>query len=174
MLGPMHITYDKLIEAVSMTQKNIMDRVHGLNKEAIDRIITGDWEHPALWTRGIELCQHIDVPMHLIFLGVLHTCVQMVHGWMTKRHKSASFSCYTKNSPECIQKLNISWCKCIACKSGNFGGWVSENYLSLVGYYHGFMVPLITLQWIPNMKHQLHHKSNGQSKTIIHGCQSEV
>jgi hypothetical protein len=78
MLGPMHITYDKLIEAVSMTQKNIMDGtwdkssarsylcVHGLNKEAIEHLITGDWEHPALWTRGTELCQHIDVPMHLI------------------------------------------------------------------------------------------------------------
>jgi hypothetical protein len=126
-----------------MTQKNVMDgtwdnssarsylHVHGLNKEAIDCIITGDWEHPALWTRGIELFQHIDVPMHLIFLGVLHTCVQMVHGWMTKRHKSASFSHYTKKSLEYIQKLNISWCKCIAYKSGNFGGWVSENYLSL-------------------------------------------
>jgi hypothetical protein len=138
--------------------------VHGLNKEAIDHIITGDWEHPALWTRG----------MHLIFLGVLHTCVHMVHGWMTKRHKSASFCRYTKNSLECIQKLNISWCKCIAYKSGNFDGWVSENHYLLVDYYHGFMVPLITLQWIPNMKHQLHHKSNGQSKTIIHGCQSEV
>jgi hypothetical protein len=60
MLGPMHIIYDKLIEAVSMTQKNIMDgtwdksssrsylRVHGLNKEAIDHMIMGDWEHPAL------------------------------------------------------------------------------------------------------------------------------
>ncbi|MFN9983348.1 MAG: hypothetical protein ACK53Y_25700, partial [bacterium] len=35
-------------------------------------------------------------------------------------------------------------------------------------------VPLITLQWIPNMKHQLHHKSNRQSKTIIHGCHSKV
>jgi hypothetical protein len=78
MLRPMRITYDKLIKAVSMTQKNIMDGtwdkssarsylcVHGLNKEAIEHLITGDWEHPALWTRGTELCQHIDVPMHLI------------------------------------------------------------------------------------------------------------
>jgi hypothetical protein len=149
-------------------------RVHGLNKEAMDHIITGDWEHPALWKRGTELCKHIDVPMQLIFFGILRTCVQMVHGWMTKRHKSAFFSRYTKNSLECIQKLNMSWCKCIIYESGNFGGWVSENYLSLGRLLPWFMVPLITLQWIPNMKHQLHHKSNGQSKTIIHGCQSEV
>jgi hypothetical protein len=32
---------------------------------------------------------------------------------------------------ESIQKLGLSWCKCIAYKSGNLGGWVSENYLSL-------------------------------------------
>jgi hypothetical protein len=28
------------------------------------------------------------VPMHLIFLGVLCTCVQMLHEWITKRHKA--------------------------------------------------------------------------------------
>jgi hypothetical protein len=105
--------------------------VHGLNKDAIDGILRGAWEYPALWTRGVDLSKHIDVPMHLTFLGAVHTSLQMVHDWMTKRHKYASFIRYTKNSLESIQKLGLSWCKCIAYKSGNLGGWVSENYLSL-------------------------------------------
>jgi hypothetical protein len=142
-LGPLHITYGTLIKAVSTSQTKLRNgtwdkiaarsylRVHGLNKDAIDRICRGDWEHPASWARGTLLHQHIDVPMHLIFLGVLHTCVQMVHEYMTKTHKSASFIRYTKDTLESIQKLGLSWCKCIAYKSGNFGGWVSENYLAI-------------------------------------------
>jgi hypothetical protein len=133
-LGPLQITYGTLIEAVSTSQTKLRNgtwdkiaarsylRVHGLNKDAIDRICRGDWEHPASWTQGTLLRQHIDVPMHLIFLGVLRTCVQMVHEWMTKRHKSASFIRYTKDTLEFIQKLDLSWYKCIAYKSGNFGG----------------------------------------------------
>ena len=142
-LAPLHLKYDLLKRAVSLTATNIENgtwdkgvaraylHVHGLNKKAIDGILRGGWEFPALWTRGVELSQHIDVPLHLFFLGVVRTCIHMVHDWMTKRHKSASFIRYTKNTLESIQKLGLSWCKCIAYKSGTLGGWVSENYLAL-------------------------------------------
>jgi len=53
--------------------------VNSLNKEAIDHRIRGDWEHPAIWTIGTECYQQIEVLMQFIFLGVLCTCVQMVH-----------------------------------------------------------------------------------------------
>jgi hypothetical protein len=81
-LGSLQITYGTLIKAISTTETKLRNgtwdeitarsylHVHGLNKEAIDRILRGDWEHPASWTRGTLLCQHIDAPMHLIFLGV--------------------------------------------------------------------------------------------------------
>ena len=59
-------------------------RVHGINKEATDRILNNEWKYPAAWERGITLSQHIDVPMHLIFLGIVKTCIQLVHDWMTR------------------------------------------------------------------------------------------
>ena len=31
------------------------------------------WKHPALWDRGLTLYIHVDVPMHLLFLGVMKT-----------------------------------------------------------------------------------------------------
>ncbi len=55
-LGPLHLTYDVLKEAVSLTTSNISNgtwdknvaraylRVHGLNKDAIDGILRGAWE----------------------------------------------------------------------------------------------------------------------------------
>jgi len=78
-LAPLYLTYDLLKRAVSLTATNIENgtwdkgvaraylHVHGLNKKAIDGILRGGWEFPALWTRGVELSQHIDVPMHLFF-----------------------------------------------------------------------------------------------------------
>jgi hypothetical protein len=36
------------------------------------------WKFPPQWTRGVNLSQHIDVPMHLVFLGVVKTVIQMV------------------------------------------------------------------------------------------------
>jgi hypothetical protein len=57
-------------------------RVHGINKEATDRILNNEWKYPAAWERGITLSQHIDVPMHLIFLGIVKTCIQLVHDWI--------------------------------------------------------------------------------------------
>jgi hypothetical protein len=41
------------------------------------------WKFPSLWDRGVDLQQHIDVAMHLIFLGVVKTCIQMVQEWTT-------------------------------------------------------------------------------------------
>jgi hypothetical protein len=34
------------------------------------------WMYPAAWIRGVNIEQHIDVPMHLLFLGVVKTTVK--------------------------------------------------------------------------------------------------
>ena len=105
-------------------------RVQGLNSEAIALIINKKWKMPATWDRGITLAQHIDVPMHLLFLGIVKTCIQMVHEWMTKRHKCATFVKYATGALESIQVLGLSWCKCIPYKTGKLGGWISEFFLA--------------------------------------------
>jgi hypothetical protein len=96
-------------------------KVQGLNNEAITLIINKKWKMPATWDRGITLSQHIDVPMHLLFLGIVKTCIQMVHEWMTKRHKCATFVKCATGALESIQVLGLSWCKCIPEKTGKLG-----------------------------------------------------
>jgi hypothetical protein len=94
-LTPIKLSYCILKQAVSLSiekfqngmwnKKNVIAylRVHGINKEATDKILNNEWKYPATWQRGITLSQHIDVPMHLIFLGIVKTCIQLVHDWMT-------------------------------------------------------------------------------------------
>ena len=113
-------------------------RVQGLNNEAITLIVNNKWKTPATWDRGITLQQHIDVPMHLLFLGVVKTCIQMVHEWMSKRHKCATFVKYTRGALESIQALGLSWCKCIPYKTGKLGGWISEIFLAHARLLHWF------------------------------------
>jgi len=85
---------------------------------------------PALWVRGALLTQHIDVVMHLVFLGVIKTCVQHTQLWATKRNKHTGFLRHVENVLESIQSLSLNWCKALPCSQGKLGGWVSENCLA--------------------------------------------
>jgi hypothetical protein len=87
------------------------------------------WKFPSLWDRGVDLQQHIDVAMHLIFLGVVKTCIQMVQEWRTMRGKHSAFLRYFQGVLEPIQRMGIDWRLCLPYKQGKLGGWVSENYL---------------------------------------------
>jgi hypothetical protein len=88
------------------------------------------WEFPATWCRGVELWQHIDVAMHLIFLGIIKTVMQDLHEWMSMREKGAAFLRYSSGMFEAVQKLGLSWCRCQPYKTGKLGGWISENYMA--------------------------------------------
>jgi hypothetical protein len=105
-------------------------RVQGLNNEAIILILNRKAKTPATWDHGISLAQHIDVTMHLHFSGVVKTCIQTVHERTTKRQKWATFVKYTRGTLESIQVLGLSWCQCIPYKTGELGGWISENLLA--------------------------------------------
>ena len=89
------------------------------------------WSLPALWTRGTDLDQHPDVPMHLLCLGVVKTLIIRIQIWMSKKCKESPFVRQMKGRLESIDALKLSWLKVLPYKGGKFGGWVSENYLSL-------------------------------------------
>ncbi|MFY7881041.1 MAG: hypothetical protein ACOVR6_01995 [Fimbriimonas sp.] len=89
------------------------------------------WKIPALWDRGVQLFQHVDVIMHLLFLGVVKTVIQMVQEWSKKRGKNAAFVRYLEGTLEGIQVNGLDWCRCIPYKAGKLGGWVSENYVGV-------------------------------------------
>ena len=178
-LGPLKLTYDKLIDAVTLSHDNvvcglwsleeaeqylqwhclktqtlhkvlkhaerckeyndIMEDPESTNEEK--RAVTNDktrnpslylpWPLPSLWTRGVQLNQCPDVPMHLIFLGCVKTVMLRIEAWMTNKRKAKPFAERMKHLMESIDELKLSWIKIIPYKGGRFGGWVSENYLAM-------------------------------------------
>jgi hypothetical protein len=98
------------------------------------------WKFPSLWVRGVQLSQHIDVVMHLLFLGVIKTTIQKIQQWTKERGKHTAFLTYSKGIFESVQKLGLDWCRCVPYKTGKLGGWVSENYLGaarLMNWFYG-------------------------------------
>ena len=103
------------------------------------------WEFPALWSRGTQLSQHVDVIMHLVFLGVVRATIKRIEDWMKSKGKFEGFVKYVRGKLESVQSLGLGWCKALPYTTGNFGGWVSENYLALARLLPWFYssVPLI-------------------------------
>jgi len=83
------------------------------------------WRYPAAWTRGINIEQHVDVPMHLFFLGVIKTTIRRI------MDKHNNFLRMSTGVLESVARLHIDWCVAIPMNGIKFGGWVSENYLAL-------------------------------------------
>ena len=105
------------------------DIIHRERMETPD--IFERWKFPSLWRRGCSIDQHIDVIMHLLLLGIQKTTMNRIKLWHSLRRSETNFIRYAAGILENIQKLNISWCKAIAYKTGKLGGWVSENYLAM-------------------------------------------
>jgi hypothetical protein len=89
------------------------------------------WPIPSLWERGVLLEQSPDVPMHLLFLGVVKTTMLRIQQWMSNKRKMSPFVRAMTTQLDSIEKLKLSWMKTLPCKAGKFGGWVSENYVAI-------------------------------------------
>jgi hypothetical protein len=89
------------------------------------------WPTPAVWSRRVDLVQHPDVPMHLLFLGVVKTVVQRVEEWMSNKGKCSAFLDEATSVLQGVEHLHLSWCKLQPFSGGKIGGWVSENFLGL-------------------------------------------
>jgi hypothetical protein len=89
------------------------------------------WPHPAVWNRGVHLNQHPDIPMHLLCLGIVKLLLLRVDKWLSKKYKARPFLQQMKGMLESVSELNLSWLPILPYKGGKFGGWVSENYLTM-------------------------------------------
>ena len=89
------------------------------------------WKIPSIWMWGCSLHQHVDVSMHLLFLGVMKSVIQMVQEWTILCRRIGSFLKYAGKTLEYVQMLGLDWCKIIPYSSDKLGGWVSENHMSM-------------------------------------------
>jgi hypothetical protein len=101
------------------------------------RVIQGDRERPlplpSMWYGDpfFDVCESIEVVMHLLFLGIVKTTAKNVfqpflagrNQWTSYRQKSNEISAE-------IRDLGLQWLRVLPMKDGGtHGGWVSENYL---------------------------------------------
>lgn len=88
------------------------------------------WKSPPWWRRvNGDIDEHIDVIMHLIFLGVTKRTNQEIHEWCTMRRRGTAFSTYANGILESVQKLQLDNFKVLPYREGTLGGWISENHL---------------------------------------------
>lgn len=84
---------------------------------------------PPLWRRNVELWQHVDVIMHLLFLGITKTTGRVIAKWTKSKGKHTAFLIYAKDVLESIPL--VPWLAVAPYTGDKLGGWVSENYLAL-------------------------------------------
>ena len=108
------------------------------------------WNNPTLWERGVPLDSYIDVPMHLLFLGIVKSTLSFVNIWISSRGWNLLVTSRTNNSLDAIGGLNLSWCRCIPQWQGKESrtltttGWVSENYLAMARVISWYYAELFT------------------------------
>jgi hypothetical protein len=85
------------------------------------------WQHP-----GVSLLEHIDVLMHLVFLGIVATVLRLHYfKWLKAHGMMKSLAQVTQRPVQDLQKMNIAWCKVQPIlASGTLGNSVSETFLA--------------------------------------------
>jgi len=84
--------------------------------------------YPGSWCiPGVDVCDHIDVPMHLCFLGITKSnSSEFVVGWLKAQKKATSFKELSTPLLKQLKDLALSWCQVDV----KFGGYVSENWFA--------------------------------------------
>lgn len=128
-----------LFNAANCTVENNMNN-DNLNKMVIQNAVNRKKEKCsrfflkwtcASWTRDIEIWQHVEAVMHLVFHCVQKTNMILIENWASWHGCLSSLKKFGNPILQKIQEINLDWCKLIPYNSGKFGGWLEENYLGM-------------------------------------------
>ena len=106
------------------------------------------WEYPAFWDRGVDVRQHVEAVMHLMFLGVTKTMVKSIKKWLICKNLNAQFLKIINNLMDDVMELNLSWVNLQPYLEGKLGTWVSENYLGFARispWFYSSSLPLLQI-----------------------------
>ena len=122
------LTYELTVRDKDTNPENfhIMEKEKNNHPECFSR-----WKFPAVWTRSYPLDQFIDVPMHLLFLGIQKTIMKRVTLWHSRRSAKSQFQKYAEGLLDPIYRMRLSWCKVLPYNGNKTGGWISETYLAM-------------------------------------------
>jgi hypothetical protein len=88
---------------------------------------------PATWCYpGVSLVDHIDVIMHLLFLGIISTVLkETFFPWLKAHRLMTDLAQLTRRPLSELDLMRLVWCKAqVINDTGTLGGSVSENYLA--------------------------------------------
>jgi hypothetical protein len=88
---------------------------------------------PSSWYYMSDTSLYVDVPMHLLLLGVCKSSFIKIAKWMKIKLQSTEFKTLSVGILDQLKLYNIEWCKVLTypySSSDKFGGWVAENYLA--------------------------------------------
>ena len=97
-----------------------------------------EYPHPPFWNTSMDFMQSIDVPMHLLFLGIVKLCIKMFYMWITHTKTKSPFLKYSGLLLSPLIKFNLDYCVLIDIKwdtTKPTTSWVSENYLGFCRIY---------------------------------------
>lgn len=100
--------------------------LNSVNLETVESTII-----PITWLRSIDISNHVEATMHLLFLGIVKTILMNTNSMLKEMKKMTSFVENIDQYLKPIQKLLLPWCKMAPFGTGKFGGHVSENYLAM-------------------------------------------
>jgi hypothetical protein len=104
------------------------------------------WQLPSSWFGENDTRLYVDVPMHLLFLGITKSCMIKATKWLTTKRMYSTFLSFSKKILDPIERMNLDWCKLMKYPtSEKFGGWVSENFLGMARTCNWFYALMLYL-----------------------------
>jgi hypothetical protein len=89
----------------------------------------GKFKMKANWVLFENVNRFPEMPMHLLFLGIVKTVIVDIMNWLKLQKKYASFFSKANGLLTEIQAFGLPWLKVMPFINGKLGGWVAENYL---------------------------------------------
>lgn len=99
-------------------------------------VFTKDLLPPAWLYASWCQAKFLNAPMHLLFLGVLDTLMEMIDQWLSFHSLKTSFNQNSSSSCDATGKLGLQWLRLLkyGVSTLSRGLWVSEQYCAFAKY----------------------------------------
>jgi hypothetical protein len=89
-------------------------------------------EFPPSWQRDVALFRYIDSPMHMLFLGIVESTIELLSSALSKMQKHSAFARRANSTLDRLRKLSLDFLRAglFSGKKFTTGPWVSEQFLA--------------------------------------------
>jgi hypothetical protein len=125
------VKFTRYVKAVNDIDPNLEELTEEEERLAEEQVLAGDgYPMPESWRDNISFIQNIDVPMHLLFLGMVESAVELIIMWCKRKRLYTKLRKKSQGAMKGLEVLGLSWLKILDMRNGKMGGWISENYMA--------------------------------------------